>query len=281
MKPLLRLAPWLLLLGAAPAVSSEDWVRQGNAAFAREDYALALDLYARAEATTTDPGLVVLNKGTALYRLGRHREAQLHFERGLEEADTARRPTLLYNLGNSLLHQAQAGSELALFREAVACYERCLSEGASDALRDNVRYNLELTKLLWFQARLTRPESEKQPPGTEPKTEPPPKQKDQTDVVKKEPGADPSTSTQPNPQEKVEKKGPAEGKQGQPAPLKTDQTVAGAGNLPAPRDEAELRPLAPEDALKHLAAAAERIRRERSAYMLRAAPSPARGVPDW
>ena len=46
-----------------------DWIRQGNAAFARDELETALSLYEKAETDATDPGLVAFNKAAVLYRL--------------------------------------------------------------------------------------------------------------------------------------------------------------------------------------------------------------------
>src|SRR5207249_2654115 len=101
-------ATWLIplavgLVSASPALDAEQWLRLGNNAFERGAYPQALDCYARAEEFTTDPGLVALNEAAALYRLGRYREAELHYLRALEDATDARRARALLDLGNALV----------------------------------------------------------------------------------------------------------------------------------------------------------------------------------
>ncbi|MBL8799112.1 MAG: hypothetical protein JNM56_34825 [Planctomycetia bacterium] len=271
--------PLALLLGAAPDLTPEDFVRQGNAAFARQEYDAALQLYSRAEEKTTNPGQVAFNKAAALYRLGKYRDAQLHYLRCLDEADSAREPAVWYNLGNCLLQLAQAGTELGMFREAIACYQRCLAhEGADASLRENARHNLELTKLLWLQARMNRPNQQENPPNSDPPPDEPPPPKTGPDQPKQEPGSDPSSAQSPNPQEK---KGTIDDKHGKQVPIETPKAAPGQGRIEQPPDDAKLKPLSPQDALKNLEEAAKLIRRERAEYMLRVAPSPARSVPDW
>ena len=81
----------LFLVSAAPLADAEALVRQGNAAFAKGAYTSAVDAYTKAEEHIADPGLVAFNKGTALYRLGRYRDAELHFRRSMEDAVGRRR----------------------------------------------------------------------------------------------------------------------------------------------------------------------------------------------
>src|SRR5206468_3004640 len=73
----------LLQLGAF--LQEGDWIRQGNAAFARDDLDKALAFYEKAEDATADPGLVAFNKAAVLYRLKRYREAELHYRRCLDD----------------------------------------------------------------------------------------------------------------------------------------------------------------------------------------------------
>src|SRR6516164_1882882 len=97
----------LALVSAAPPEEADRLVRLGNEAFDREDYAAAMVYYTQAEDHITDPGLVAFNKGAALYRLGRFREAELHYLRCREDAAGERRARLLYDLANAILQQAQ------------------------------------------------------------------------------------------------------------------------------------------------------------------------------
>ena len=119
----------LILASAAPAGPPLDLVRAGNAAFQAEDYELALDYYTRAEELITDPGLVALNKAAAYYRLGQFHQAEIHYARGLEDADGERRPRLYYDLGNALLRQAETRkNDVKLFDRAIRAYQECLRD---------------------------------------------------------------------------------------------------------------------------------------------------------
>lgn len=268
----------MFLIGAATKPEPNELVRLANAAFERQEYDAALKLYTEAEATIENPGLVSFNKGAALYRLGRFRDAQVHYQRCLEETDAPHRPGLLFNLGNCLLQQAQAGGDLSLFREALQAFQQCSSEPKVDAeLRENARHNLELTKLLWLQARLARPNQPEKEPGSDTNPEPPqPEKKPPDNQEKVGDGSDTNPGQTPKPI--MEKRGKADKKEGPDKAIETPETAPGKGNVPPPPDDA---PLSTEDAVKNIEDAAKRIREERYLYRQRAAPAPLRGVPDW
>ena len=91
-----------------------------------------------AEEWTTDPGLVAFNKAAALYRLGRFREAELHYRRCREDAVGARRAKLLYDLANCLVQRAGEHDAEAL-AEAIHLYDECrLDPNASRCFRTSL-----------------------------------------------------------------------------------------------------------------------------------------------
>jgi Ca-activated chloride channel family protein len=270
----------MFLIGAATKLAPEELVRLANAAFDRQEYDAALKLYTEAEATIENPGLVSFNKGAALYRLGRFRDAQLHYQRCLDEADSKHRPALLFNLGNTLLQQAQAGGDLSLFREALQAYQKCVGEPEAEAsLRASARHNLELTKLLWLQARLARPNQPEKEPGSDTNPEPPRPEKDPKDQEKVGEGGDNNPGQMPKPI--MDKRGKADKKEGPDKAIETPETAPGKGHVPPPPDDAKLKPMSREDAERNVQDGAKRIREERFLYRQRAAPAPLRGVPDW
>ena len=118
--PVLLGVAGLFTLGWSATPTPDDFVRQGNAAFERQDYQAAVDLYARAEERTTDPGLVAFNKATACYRVGRFAEAAAGYRRCLEDeqAPPERRARAFYDLGNALVKQSGDASA-ALLAQAV------------------------------------------------------------------------------------------------------------------------------------------------------------------
>lgn len=252
------------LVGAASAPDAETLVRQGNAALGRGDQAAAVDYFTRAEERGLDPGLIAFNKGTALYRLGRVREAELHFRRCLDDAAGVRRARALYDVATCLVPLAR-GRDVKMLQEAQRLYEACLEEpDIPVALTDDARHNLELTKLMIMQAikaGANSPDREDDNPPSRPP----------------DPRMGPNESTGPDQKARpIAVQPDARGE-----PLQTDQRQAGAGDLPVIPDRSELTPLAQEDALAHAEAAADKVVRERQVYRIRSAkPAPA-GVKDW
>jgi tetratricopeptide (TPR) repeat protein len=185
-----------IIVAAAPPVSPDTLIRDGNAAFARMDNESAIRLYKEAEERGTDPGLIAFNKATALYHLKKYDDAETHYRRALDDDQIApeRRVRALYNLGNCLIQEvigkelkaASNETQLTTLKSAVVIYEMCLETPSDDAtLREDAMHNLELAKLLWSKTR--RQSRAKEPPtpneGPEPETE---KQRP-PESVKKEP----------------------------------------------------------------------------------------------
>ena len=268
----------LSLLGAAPEPDSEELVRQGNAAFEREDYDAAVTAYTKAEERITDPGLVAFNKGAALFRLERYAEAAAHYRRSLEDATGAARARMLYNLGNSLLQESR-GSNVGRLKQAIDSFGLCLrQEGLEPNIGDNARHNLELAKLLWVRAKQARPNRENgngpDDPPDQPKSEPKPPDDPKTNPgeVGPNPTGDPMTTGQPT----TDPRDPGTNPMPTPGP-----PPPGSGNLPPVPDNEELTRMLPEDAAAHLQRAAERVLRERRDHRLRMAPAASRLLPEW
>jgi len=263
-------------LAAAPALDPDDATRRGNLAFARGEFAAALDWYTRAEERTTDPGLIAFNKAAALYRLDRFREAELHYRRCREDAVGPRLPRLLLGLGNSLLQQSQ-GRSPALIQEAVGCYERCLARAETDAdLVADARHNLELARQLLEHAQ-NLPEGAKPPDReAEVEVESPYDKRSARQGHRDDPALaklEPKPGSRPRPGERGDPGASPQGVDQPPPP--------GKGNLPPLPDEDELTALSPEDAAEHLRRAALRIACEQLEHRRLAAPTPSRTVLDW
>jgi tetratricopeptide (TPR) repeat protein len=261
-------------MAAAPPLDPDDLVRQGNAAFARGDYGLAADLYGRAEERTSDPGLVAFNEATALYQLGRYREAELHYLRCQGDAAGPRLGRLLYNLGNSVLKQRHP-SPLRL-REAIRHYEECLQQESRDAeLAADARHNLEVARLLLQKSKASQegrtPAEEEQGASNAQNDE------RRTDV---RPGGDEAGTAIRDPMGKA---GPAAEQSGNRngAQTRSNEPPPGKGNLPPIPDEDELTAMTPEDAAEHLKKAAARIQQERREYRQRPVPASTANLLDW
>jgi len=257
----------LLALGAA-AGPGDDWLRRGNAAFARQDYDEALRCYAEAEARTTDPGAVAFNAAAALYRLDRFAEAERYFRRCLENARGPRRPQALFNLGNCLLKQADE-KNLDAFARAVQCYEDCLAQTDLDkALRGRAENNLELARLLWQKARAEEPA--KQAGNKQQNKEPKANKKNPED------GGEDSQKGPRNPQDGSGDPTRKDGQKGND----NDKKGAGKGNLATLPDSEQLVPMTVQETRALLEELTERMRQERQARQRMTAP-PAGRVKDW
>jgi Ca-activated chloride channel family protein len=271
------------LMGAAPAGDPLDLVRQGNAAYDRQDYAAAVDRYTAAEERIADPGMVAFNEAAALYRLaglpeggarraGLYREAELHYRRSLEDAEGRRRAEALYGLGNSLLQQGRGADA---YREAVRAYGQCLAEQSLPPdLAEDARHNLELAKLLLLQAKAAK--KDEQDSSEENSDDPmkrPPQRPDST-----QPGATRQAFGTPSPNGDKVRAATQAGEQ----PVKTNDTPPpGEGTLPPVPDKDELVPMAPEDAAAHLEKAAARVLRESREHRQLSARPPSASVKDW
>jgi tetratricopeptide (TPR) repeat protein len=266
----------LLLAGAAPEQTPEELVRLGNAAFEREEYAVAVDLYARAEEHITNPGLVAHNKAAALYRLSRYDEAARSYESCLEEATGLRRAALLYDLGNCRLHQSE-GTRAERLQHAVECFSQCLrQEGIDQSLREDARHNLEVAKLMLIQARAGGSNNEggnQEEPKDDPKTK-----EEKKDPDLKVGMGDPDTDPKKDPKVGLTPEPDPTGKQ---TPIPVKDPPPGKGNLPPIPDRAEKVPMTPEDAAEHLRLASERILYDRRKHQQQSAPVPSRRIRDY
>jgi Ca-activated chloride channel family protein len=259
-----------LISASGPA---DDWLRRGTAAYANGDFQLALELYARAEDRTHDPGLVAFNEAAAFYQLGQDREAELRCRRSLEDAEGPRLTRTMYNLANSLVRQGHTDNGRVL-SDAITGYERCLRQpGIDPGLAASARYNLELAKLLMQNARANR---SKQDANSDAKLQEDrsPNSGDRTSLdgtdEDNQAGADPALG---NPGGDSDAASRARGQRRASQP--------GRGNIPPLPDSPTSPNLSPDDARVHLQEAAERIQGERRRQRLRP-PLPTRAdVKDW
>jgi tetratricopeptide (TPR) repeat protein len=252
------------------ARDAETWLRRGNAAFERGDYAEAIDDLTRAEDFSTDPGLVAGNKAAALYRLGQYREAELHYLRCLEDAVGERRVRTLFDLGNTLVQQSE-GTDAAMLDRAIASYEACLQmPDVTPELRADAQHNLRLALALRRKAK-----DVKKPPSTDPSKPPKPEEEQRPPLAHR------TRETAGGPDPHGTPQGTIPGETGQDENAQgTSQRQPGAGNLPPVPDSDELKPLAPEDARAHLRQATARIMTESHRHKQRAS-RPTRNVLDW
>lgn len=259
----------LLTLAGRPAADPDACRRRGQEAYEAGDYTAALRWLEQAAERTTDPGGVAFDQAAALYRLGRFREAELHYRRCLEDATGPREARAWYDLGTAVVRQG--GTDLRRLREAIACFDRCLGHAeASDELKAAARHNRALAEAL---ARQLASQA-----GSEPETSPEPSSRQPAEAPSRPTPAEPADSTSVSEPSRIE---PEPSRQpGAEVPVATAHLQPGQGNLPPVPDTAELVSLPPEDALVYLRQAAERIRRERQEHR-RGGPPPPQSVKDW
>lgn len=255
----------VVLVSATQSPSVERKLREGSDAFAREDFELALKLFEQAEEQASDPGLVAFNKAAVLYRLGRYREAELHYRRCLEDHGIPddRNVRARFGLGNALFQQSTRKQQ---YESAIAAYRECMAATVSGStLHADARFNLELARLLSLQAKAD--ESSKLPNDSshDPKTG-----KSSDSPKDGSMGKDGSSSTgEPN----------GKGDTGESGGKDKSGKVK-AGPLTVLPDEAQLAPLSPAETEAHLEQLTERILRERRGYRRHAQAAPA-NVKDW
>jgi tetratricopeptide (TPR) repeat protein len=272
-----------VLAGAALAASPIDWVRQGNAAFGRGEFAEAIHYYERAEALATDPGLVAYNLAGAHYELGHFVEAGQCYRRALEDADGPRRVRALYGLGNALARQGQTlrgRAAVQRLSDARTAYDACLAmesqadeqtqSSCADTFAD-ARFNRRLVDLLLERKRN---EAAQEPPGADADSGPKPGNDGKTERGTRPGDAEPDTTKRGTPADQGNEGGSGKGKP------QTGDPLPGKGNLPLLPDDRDAPSLDAGAAREHLQAALDRIRKGRAEHMT-APPSGVSRVKDW
>lgn len=251
----------LILAAAHP---TDAWVWRGNQELANNRPAEALTWYQKAEERTPDPGLVAFNKGVAMARLHRWRDAELHFRRSLSDAAGERRWQALYNLGTSLIRRS-AGRDRQALQDAIVALEQASAMNADKA---DVKTNLQIAKDLLAQA---------------------PAESGAPEIENKNDGQQVAKSADAKAKAALEKRlGPAnktgkalqksDGTGGQ----ETDQPPPpGAGNLPVIPDSDVVERITPEDLAQHLNRAAVRIAAAQRDQLKSRRPTSKPSYPDW
>jgi tetratricopeptide (TPR) repeat protein len=270
----------LLLLGASPPPADpEALLRDGDAAYARGDFAAAAELYEQASLRTTDPARAALRLAGARYRLALRAEGPSH---DLQEAEELfrcccepgepQRDRALFGLGNCLTLKA-AGRDAAALQAALDCYEQCLRATEDPELTAAARYNRERTRLLLLQVQ-PQPEGGQRPAGND-NAEPPPRPEPQPsngrpgDTEAGADGQDDGLAGGLRPEQGT-------------APVRSDGTPPpGKGDLPPVPDQAEPAALSAAAAARHLQEAHERIDKERRTYRRQVRHSLPEGIPAW
>ena len=120
LRPLCLLALFLpVLYGFDPFSTSNGNVEQGNARLKAGKIKEALGLYDKAAKELPDEPGVQYNRGIALHRLGKYKEAREALLKGTETTESGLKARAFYNLGN-------AHFKLKGYKDAVAAYMRAL-----------------------------------------------------------------------------------------------------------------------------------------------------------
>ncbi|MCZ2342202.1 MAG: hypothetical protein LC104_10465 [Bacteroidales bacterium] len=272
--------PQCLLLGGlvwvagsgTPSASPEALVRAGNARFEVGQVEEAMALYQQASPRFPDPGLIAFNTAAALYQQGDYRGAELAYWQTLSDAaiPPTRQAEALFNRGVCLLKR---GGEAQLYRVAIDCLEAAASHPAATAeLEADARFNLELAKLLWNQARAQKSDP---PQANAPAPDPPqPPPTSQDSPASEEPtpgtaGASQTLAATPKPARPDAK------------PRETAQTTPGIGTLPVLNDRSTVTPLSPTDTRALLDRIAQRLRNDRRSNARLVAGPERPHVRDW
>jgi Ca-activated chloride channel family protein len=128
------------LLVSAPAWAFDPFAREqesveaGNNSYTEQHFDQALDLYEQAELEVEQEPKIHYNRGAALFKLGRPKEAREAYLRASGLDDPQMKKQNYYNIGNTFLAEGA-------FHDAVPYYRRALE---IDPGFDDARYNLEL-----------------------------------------------------------------------------------------------------------------------------------------
>jgi Ca-activated chloride channel family protein len=147
---------FLMLVGfwtiPSEAQSARGLVKEGNRAYAKGEYAKALERYGKASVDAPESAVVALNRGDALFKQGDFAKAKEAFEKAAIKAGSVPfEAKCRYNIGNVELRLAQRQRD-ADPRKAIAGYEQAIRI-YQDALRldpklQDAAHNLEVARVL-------------------------------------------------------------------------------------------------------------------------------------
>lgn len=143
-------AAFALLSGFNPFVRRNPDVRAGAEAYEGERYDEALGAFEAAEGDVGARPEVHLDKGTALYKLGRFEDAAREFQQALGAADPALKARGYHNLGNT---QLQTGAP----QDAIDSYRKAL---LLDPGLDDAKVNLELARAMLAEQEQSQSQSQ-------------------------------------------------------------------------------------------------------------------------
>ena len=198
------LITWLLLccLGLLPARARaegffsrpQEQVQKGNELFHEQHYDQSIEQYERAEQLLSREPRVHFNRGDALFKLGRFKEAREAFLRSTGSDEPSLKKKTYYNIGNTYLSEGTP-------KEAIPFYRKALE---LDPSYDDARFNLELAVNLLEQQKKQQEQDkdkksdkqDKKDKKDEQNQDDPKKDKQQKDDQQKEPEQEPEQDQQ-------------------------------------------------------------------------------------
>ncbi len=162
---------------------------QGTEAYNNQQYAEALQNFARGQVDDPDNAAIHFNSGNAYYRLGKFSEAAEAFSRASNTQDPFLKQEAFYNRGNALFRQQR-------YQEAIDSYEQALKLAADDR---EAKHNLELAKkLLEQQQKQPQNNQQEQNEESEPSSQQQPKPEDSPEQRQQQQGLDQQTRDRPD-----------------------------------------------------------------------------------
>jgi tetratricopeptide (TPR) repeat protein len=132
-----------------------DKTRDAQTAFQNGDYSDAVRSYQESAGNCSDLPRLAANQAAALYRLERFKDAESRYQLAGNSHDPMQSARAAYGRGNCAIKLACSGEEVShggLLDQAEEQYRACLDRDAAaaggDAIFENARFNLELSKLL-------------------------------------------------------------------------------------------------------------------------------------
>ena len=92
---------FVLLSGLSASASTASDITAGNKLYEQKQYDKAIEEYSKAEDEGTDPDILSFNKGTALYKQGKYKEALDAFTNSLITEDKDLEAMANYNIANT------------------------------------------------------------------------------------------------------------------------------------------------------------------------------------
>jgi tetratricopeptide (TPR) repeat protein len=263
----------LVLAATLGAALMLDDLELAYRAYQAGDYVVALQHYDAALSSTTDPGKVAFDQGATLAAAERHAEAALAFAQALEDATGLRRIKAAYAQGTELTHVAAGLTgrrAITLLQQALQSFGVAIREAEAANSVDQPeavkwKMNAEHNRLI-AQTLLTKKQQEPEPPAPSIAD----RDSDFMELLRNLRGNGTSQPMQPG------RTVPAPGEQSAGgARTETSEAQAGKGNLPPLLDESKSEPISPDEAVRRLDLALQRINKPLGT------PSIKPGAKDW